>query len=531
MGTLWFGGTVVPMTEEERREEAVFTENGIVAAIGSEKALRSEFGASIHKEVDLRGGALYPGFIDSHLHMIGHGEKLLKLDVSSVTSLDQLKKLLEQQAAAVPDGEWVLAEGFNENLYENRTVPDRLFLDEISATKPIMITRVCRHAMAVNSAALELAGVSKETQSPAGGRIERWDDGEPTGYLHDQAQELIKPYLPKIDRNYVKRALETALADLYQHGFTGGHTEDLFYYNKPEETASVFREVIGPHRKFRTNLLVHHEAVDVLDSFPESEFLQPGSIKLFADGALGGRTALLKAPYSDADTSGVAIHTQQQLEAIVKKARTLQMPVAVHTIGDEALEMAVTAIENDPPPAGKRDRLIHLQVTTPELRSRLRNLQVALDIQPRFTASDFPWVMDRLGEDRLPHSFAWKTLLEDGLICAGGSDAPIEPVDPLLGIHAAVTRRRHDEAHEGWLPDQKLTLFEALRLFTSGSAAAVSEEHKAGMVKPGYRADFTVLSRDLSLLEPDEWLHVKTVMTVVDDTIVYHRNPECAEQQ
>ncbi|NJP36987.1 amidohydrolase [Alkalicoccus luteus] len=531
MGTLWFGGTIIPMTEEERREEAVFTKDGFVVALGSEQALRSEFASSIDREVDLRGGALYPGFIDSHLHMIGHGEKLLKLDVSSVTSLDQLKRLLEQQASAVPEGEWVLAEGFNENLYENRTVPDRLFLDDISVTKPIMITRVCRHAMVVNTAALQLAGISRGTESPSGGRIERWEDGEPTGYLHDQAQELIKPYLPKIDRDYVKRALETSLADLYQHGFTGGHTEDLFYYNKPEETASVFREVIGSHRKFRTNLLVHHEAADVIDTFPDSEFLKPGSVKLFADGALGGRTALLKAPYSDADTTGVAIHTPQQLESIVKKARAIQMPVAVHTIGDEALEMAVTAIENQPPPPGKRDRLIHLQVTTPELRSRLKKLDVVLDIQPRFTASDFPWVMDRLGQDRLPDSFAWKTLLEDGLVCAGGSDAPIEPVDPLLGIHAAVTRRRPEEDHDGWLPDQKLTLFEALRLFTSGSAAAVCEEDVAGIVEPGYRADFTVLSRDLSLLEPNEWLHAETVMTVVDDTIVYHRNQELVEQR
>ncbi|SDN55025.1 amidohydrolase [Alkalicoccus daliensis] len=523
MGTIWYGGFVRPLTDKEAAANAVFTENGTIIAVGEEKKIRELHKDKIEKEVDLNGHTMYPGFTDSHLHMIGHGEKLLKLDVSEITSLKDLKKILKEKAAATPAGEWVMAEGFNENLYENHTVPDREFLDTVTSEHPVMLTRVCRHAMVTNSKGLSLAGITKAASDPDGGRIERFSNGEPTGYLHDQAQEFLKKVLPPIDKSYVKRALEVSLEDLYRSGFTGGHTEDLFYYNEPQETLDVFNEVISGSKKFRANLLVHHEAADtVLTQKHTNPFVEPGSVKIFLDGALGGRTALLSEPYNDdPSTKGVAIHSQEELSAIVSAARKFDMPVAIHTIGDAALERAVTALEAHPVPDGKRDRLIHLQVTRPELRARLQKLPVVLDIQPRFVASDFPWVVERLGKERLRDCFAWKTLLKEGLMCAGGSDAPIEPIHPLLGIHAAVTRRKPEEAHEGYQPEEKLSLFEALQLFTAGSAKAVSREHDLGLIAPGYKADFTILEKDLFALAPDEWLNVKVTKTVVDETVMY----------
>lgn len=525
MGTLWYGGSVRPLTEEQAIAEAVFTEKGKIVSVGTEFTLREQHKSSIEKEIHLDGKAMYPGFTDSHLHMIGHGEKLLKLDVSSLISLKELKEVLQKKALEVTPGEWVLAEGFNENLYENYTVPDREFLDGISDIHPIMITRVCRHAMVTNSLGLSKAGITKDTPDPEGGRIERYQNGEPTGYLHDQAQDMLREVLPQIDRSYVKRALEVSLEDLYQYGFTGAHTEDLFYYNDPKETLEIFHEVISGEKKFRANLLVHHEAADTIFKMKtDSEFVTAGSVKIFTDGALGGRTALLSEPYSDdPSTKGVSIHSQEELSSIVAEARKHQMPVAIHTIGDAALELAVTALELHPVREGARDRLIHLQVTRPDLRKRMRNLSLVLDIQPRFVASDFPWVENRLGKERLRDSFIWKTMMEEGLLCAGGSDAPIEPINPFLGIHAAVTRRKPEESHQGYQAEQKLTLFEALRLFTAGSARAISREHELGEIAPGFLADFTILSEDLFALEPDEWLNVKVCNTVVDETIVYER--------
>ncbi|AOM82234.1 amidohydrolase [Salisediminibacterium beveridgei] len=527
MATLYRNGTIRTLLTAEDMAEALITQEGKILAVGSEDELMEQYGAIISREINLEGGCLYPGFTDSHLHMIGHGERLLTLDLSDAGSLDEVKERLINRANTVPVGDWVIGEGFNENLFADAQIPDRRILDEVSRDHPILITRICRHAVSVNSKALDIAGVHTGTQDPSGGRIERYQDGEPTGYLHDQAQELVKYCLPSHKFADIERTLTTSLEDLFANGYTGGHTEDLFYYGNPVETVRVFEKVVdGSNRKFRTNLLVHHEAAKVVfDTYPngpDSDFLDFGSVKIFTDGALGGRTAYLSEPYADDEsTCGVAIHTQEQLTALVHLARSYQMPVAIHAIGDQALAETLTALEEEPPPRGALDRIIHAQILRPSLIEQMKRLPVALDIQPRFTVSDFPWVANRLGAERIQSCYAWKTLLHEGLICAGGSDAPIEPVNPLLGLHAAVTRRMPGVDHEGYLPKEKLTLFEALGLFTKGAAAAIGHQERRGWIKPGMEADFTVLSQDLFMLEPDDWLKVHALLTVVDDSIMY----------
>ncbi|UTR11396.1 amidohydrolase [Evansella sp. LMS18] len=531
MGTLWYGGKVRTLENEHDSKEAVFVKDGIIRGTGTKEQLLSEFKEEITRMEDIEGAVMYPGFTDSHLHMVGHGEKLLKLDLSEIDSIDKLKNTLLEAAASLPPGEWLVGEGFNENLYADAKVPDRYILDEVTTEHPIILSRVCRHALVTNSYGLELAGITPETPEPSGGIIVKDNTGIPTGYLLDQAQELIREAAPSISLNYVKKALGTSIHDLLSKGFVGGHTEDLNYYGDPSGTLAAFHEKIdGVKVKFRANLLIHHEVAEQILSEmatagEQSNFVEAGSVKIFADGALGGRTALLSEPYADdATTKGVAIYSREELQDIVRKARNLNMPIAVHTIGDAALELAIDIIEKIPPVSdGQRDRLIHIQVAREDLIDRMKKLPVILDLQPRFVASDFPWVIDRLGKERMKYSFAWKTLLDAGLICAGGSDAPIEPVDPLLGIHAAVTRRKPEEKHEGYYPEQKLTLFEALRLYTYGSAQAVCKENEQGLIKSGYTADFTVLSEDLFELEPDEWLEVKVEKTVVDDTVMYDR--------
>ncbi|MDQ0255018.1 putative amidohydrolase YtcJ [Evansella vedderi] len=417
------------------------------------------------------------------------------------------------------------------SLWFGGKIRDRHILDEVTTDHPIILSRVCRHASVTNSYGLQLAYIDAETPDPPGGIIVRDNHGIPTGYLLDHAQDLVKNVMPEQDFTYVKKALKTSLEDLYSKGFVGGHTEDLNYYGDPIETLNSFYELIdGEKFKFRTELLVHHEAAPIILKMgidkinKDKPYVQLNSVKIFADGALGGTTALLSEPYSDdPSTNGVAIHSKDNLQKIVHSARKMDMPVAIHVIGDLALEYAIEAIEKYPPPAGKRDRLIHLQVTRDDLIQRLKELAVVLDIQPRFVAADFPWVAERLGNKRLDSSFAWKTLLEEGLMCASGSDAPIEPVDPLLGIHAAVTRRKPEEKHDGYIPHEKLSLFQALQLFTIGSAMAVGKEKEMGLIKEGYKADFTILNKDLFDLIPDEWLHVHVVKSVVDDEIMFDK--------
>ncbi|HET7616071.1 MAG TPA: amidohydrolase [Bacillales bacterium] len=528
MGTLWMGGTIYTMRKENEQVEAVYTENGKIVMTGQEKEIRQSFHDKIAREIDLGQNVMYPGFVDSHLHMIGYGEKLLRLDLSNVHSSEVMREKLETKVAEADGKGWIIGEGWNENNFPDRKIFHRNELDEIAPDQPLMLSRICRHALLANSAALALAGIDADTPDPPGGVIVRDDRGEPTGYLLDNAQQLVQNKVPVKSERDLRYALQIAVCDLLKRGLVGGHTEDLFYHGGFRRTFDSFRSVIdGETMKFRSHLLVHNQVVGVMHEdgwkYGEgTEFVKFDAMKIFADGAFGGRTALLRQPYNDApETSGVAIYDLHELTSLVKKARGYGMPVVIHTIGDLALEYAVTAIEAHPPADGLRDRLVHTQVTPPDLVERLKKLPVVLDIQPQFVTSDFPWVIERLGEERMGHSFAWKTLLDEGIHCAGGSDAPIETPDPLIGIHAAVARKESDARHEGFYPEQKLSVYEAVSLYTRGSAYVIGKEEERGQIAEGFTADFTVLNQDLFKVGADDIPNVKVKMTVVDDTVMH----------
>ncbi|MEH7239221.1 amidohydrolase [Bacillus sp. JJ1562] len=529
MGTLWTGGQIYTMERENETVEAVFVENGTIIATGTKQEIERQFKNRISKVIDLEKNTMFPGFVDSHMHLIGHGEKLMKLDFSLMTSSQDIRDAIQEYVKDKPKGEWIIGEGWNENQLPDRKIFHRNELDELSPNNPLMLKRICRHAVVVNSKALELAGITDDTQIPEGGIIVRDTNGHATGYLLDQAQELVKAVIPVVTEDYIQNALHLSIRDCLRKGLVGGHTEDLNYYGGFERTFRGIREVINEDGiKFRTNLLVHHEAVDDMHrlgySFGDGgDYLEFGAMKIFADGSLGGRTALLSHPYNDSPkTSGVAIHSLEELKQLVQKARRYKMPVAVHAIGDLAFEYVLDAIEEFPPLQNQRDRLIHAQILRKELIERAKQLPVILDIQPRFVASDFPWVVERIGETNMEYCYAWKTLLREGLQCAGGSDAPIEPIDPLLGIHAAVTRKKPGE-EEIFMPEQRISIYKAVQLFTTGSAYAIGKEDCMGKISPGFKADFTVLDKDLFHIQEDEILGTNVMMTVVDDTVMYDR--------
>lgn len=530
LGTLFFNGKIYTMVNEDEHIEAVYVENGQIIKTGTKENLLETFNERITKRVDLKGYVMYPGFVDSHLHLIGHGEKLIKLDLSEMTSAEEMERALREKAATLASDEWLIGEGWNENNFIDRKIFHRQELDNISGGRPVLLSRVCRHAFLANTKALALAGITKDTIDPPGGIIVRDNDGEATGLLHDSAAELVKKVVPEASQNYLNTALKTSIKHLLSLGLTGGHSEDLSYYGYVERPLSAYRTVIdGEEIKFRAHLLVHHEAFEDFKNVKkeyELPFVEYGALKIFADGAFGGRTAWLSQPYNDApETSGVSIHADFNLAKLVQKAREYHMNVAVHTIGDMALKQTIEAIKNNLAREG-RDRLIHVGLVDDELIADMKQLPVILDIQPGFVASDFPWLIERLGTERIPNAFPFRRLLDEQLICAGGSDAPIEPVDPLLGIFAAVTRRKPGERHEGYVPEQKLTMFEAIALYTVGSASAIMQEDVKGVIKEGYFADFTVLDQDLFEVSEDEILKSKVVLTIVDGDIVYEHKGE-----
>ncbi|HLO12050.1 MAG TPA: amidohydrolase [Pseudoneobacillus sp.] len=529
MVKLWFGGKIYTFTQEGVQVEAVLTNGDFIIAVGDKEDLENRFEKQISEKIDLKGATMLPGFVDSHLHLIGHGETLIRLDLSSFTLKSEVLMAVTEYAKAFSDNEWIIGDGWNENLWDIAVPITRFELDQIIPNKPVVLKRVCRHALVANSKALQMAGITSQTTCPVGGVMEKDADGELTGLLKDQAQELLYEVLPKVSKSYLESAMTASIKDAHKLGLTGGHTEDLNYYSGFQDTYDTFEKVIRHNGlKFRAHLLVHHEVAQEMKLSGQSSFsgdlsVEFGAMKIFADGALGGRTALLSHPYADdPSTNGVAIFSQKQLNELFKKARSLEMPVAIHTIGDLAFEYALNAIEEHPVTVG-RDRIIHAQILNKRLIERAKQIpSLILDIQPRFLASDFPWVIERIGPDKMKYCYAWKSLIDAGIPCAGGSDAPIEPLNPLWGIHAAVTRTNKDDpVRIVYGSEEKLSVYEAVALFTKGSAYAICHENDRGMIKEGFLADFTILEKNIFTVPVDEIANLKVKMTVIGGDIVY----------
>ncbi|MBO8177207.1 MAG: amidohydrolase [Bacillus sp. (in: Bacteria)] len=529
MGTLWYGGTIYTMDKENEQVEAVYTSNGVIQGVGPLTQLEQMFSSSIEQRIDLKGATMLPGLVDSHMHLIGLGEMLHRLDLSTCRSKKELLTKVREKVNETKDGEWIIGEGWNENLWADADELTRWDLDPITNIHPILLKRVCRHALVVNTVALNLCGITEQTKEPFGGVIER-KNGALSGVFKDDAQQLIFNRIPKASIAYLEDALKRAIEHCWKHGIVGGHTEDLSYYSGFKTTYQAFHHVIHESDyPFRAHLLVHHHVID--DWYKEGHtylsgtpFIRFGAMKIFADGSLGGRTALLSVPYADdPSTQGVAIHTLPELKELVQKARKMELPVAIHTIGDLAFEYALEAISACLPKNGQRDRLIHAQLLREELIRKAQSLPVVLDIQPLFVASDFPWVLERVNKNNIPYLYAWKTLLNASIPCAGGSDAPIERVNPFHSIYTAITRKKPNDPSTAYLPEEALTPYEAFRLYTVGSAYAAQEENKRGCIKNGHVADFTIVNHDVMNVPPEQLLNSEVVMTVVNEKIVYSR--------
>lgn len=366
MGKLWFGGNIYTLQTEGDIVEAIYTEEDRIVKIGTYDSLKEEFAENITEQIDLKGKTLFPGFVDSHIHVIGHGETLIRFDLSSYTSKEEVLKAVKQYAVHIQPGEWIVGEGWNENRWKRKEVFTCFELDEVSLGHPVILKRICRHALIANSEALRIAEITEKTESPKGGVIDKEENGRLTGLLKDKAQDLVLSVIPKVSEEYLQNALRAAIQNLYEFGITGVHTEDLNYYGGFERTYQTFRKVIEDEGlKFRAHLLVHYEVAEEMRQKGHSylsgnEWIEFGAMKIFADGSLGSRTALLSHPYhDDPQTHGVAIFNQVQLNKLVKMARDWELPVAIHAIGDLGFDYALNAIEENRLEGKGRDRLIH----------------------------------------------------------------------------------------------------------------------------------------------------------------------------
>ncbi|QDH19653.1 amidohydrolase [Saccharibacillus brassicae] len=528
-GTLFKNGRI-GLGASPSGADAVYAENGMIRAIGTSAELALQLSGRPHEVVDWAGAHVLPGLTDSHMHLSMQGVKLEALDFSETASKEQMLWQVRERAAKTPDGEWIFGLNWNENAFSPAEAPTLDELDEAAGSRPLYLTRTCFHAFLANREAFRRAGVTADTPDPPSGALGRNESGELNGWIYEEASKLLTAVQPEPDYAAKKAAIRRACEYALSLGLTAAHTEDLRYLGGIDVMRRIHRELREEGLRFRSHQLVFHEYLDEAEALglragDGDEWLRIGAAKIFSDGAIGGRTALLNAPYHDApSTMGMAIHPRERLHGITARARSLGFPIAVHAIGDGAAGLTLGAMEAYPLAGitSLPDRFIHAQVLDASLLERMTKLQLIADIQPRFVISDFPWVLERVGPERTDYLYAWKKMMDAGVICAGGSDAPIEPLNPLLGLHAAVARRRPGslEPAEGYLPQERLSLERALWLFTEGSALAAAEENERGQIRPGFAADFTVLNRDIAAGE-NELTQARALMTVVNGQVAY----------
>lgn len=530
MRKIYTNGNIYTFDRIKPHVESVVAENGRFIDMGTSKGMLNQWGDSATEMIDLGGKTVTPGLVDSHLHLSGIANTFSNLDVTGVLSRKDMLGKIQEKAAELKSGEWLVGSGWDENLFTDGPIPRIDELNQAAPDNPVFISRICGHASVVNQKALEVSGYHANISVPEGGSIVLDESGQPTGLLLETAAEVIKPHIPAASYEEQKAAMRKAIQFAMEKGLTSVHTNDPLHLGGLETTYRMYDELLNEEKLgLRANLLINHEFLPELRKFGMyagygNDTVKIGAIKIFSDGAFGRRTALLSEPYhDDPENLGEAMYSQEALTEIVRKARELSMPVAVHTIGDQALENVLNVLDQFPA-VSHRDRLIHVQVLKSELISRLAQPFRIADIQPRFLASDFPWAAERLGEKRMKLSYAWKTLMDAGVICAGGSDSPVEPADPLLGIHAAVARKAPGEQHNGWNPAEKLTMEEAFRLFTEMTAYTTNEETIKGTISRGKLADMTVFSKDpFTMSDPDELLDTLVEMTIIGGEVKFER--------
>lgn len=484
---------------------------------------------------DLAGQVIVPGFNDSHMHLINLGQGLDAVDLTRVRSREELIWAGQEYVQRHPEKEGIFGRGFNEETFTSKGLPTREDLDLIAKDKPIFFYRVCGHIAVVNTRALEWAGIDDKTPDPPGGKIDRTPSGEATGVLRETAIELVTKLIPSPSISDLKRFIRIASSEAARLGLTTVQTNDLHGERTLSNRLTAYLELAeAGELPIRVELQATMATPSDLQAYLEvykkqAQFnsrVKLGPLKLYADGSLGGRTAALTYPYADApETSGMTIYDQAELDELVLIAAKENLQVAIHAIGDLAMDMVIESFEKAKaavPAWTARPRIIHAQITRLDQLEKMGRLGIVADIQPIFVPTDLHFVEQRIGTENAKYAYAWKTMQEVGVMTAGGSDSPVEPCNPLWGMHAAITRQdREGNPQGGWNPQECLSKEEALQLFTMGSAYAAHEEGSRGSLSAGKLADFVVLPQDPTEVEPHNLLEMKVSSTYVGGKRVY----------
>ena len=519
--TVFTGGTIYTGNPDLPTVDAVVVgEDGRI--VGTAPPLSEDWDEAEIDLVDLKGAYMYPGFTDAHAHLMGIGQRELNLSLEGTASIDELVTRIGAELDGMEPGVLLFGRGWIETGWPEGRMPSAADLDAVSPDNPVILIRSDGHALVANSAAMDAVGITDETENPDGGAIERDADGHATGMLIDNAMALVAPLRSQPDAAAKARALETGAKVYVSRGWTGVHNMSV----GPDE-APIMRELAGegkmPLRLWNAFDATEDGMALAAAQDYETPTITNHAIKLYMDGALGSRGAQLIKPYSDRpDTSGLSLITDEDLADFMSRADESGIQVAIHAIGDLANQRILDIYEAGGYPPEKRWRIEHTQILAPTDIARVGDLGLIASMQPSHAIGDLHFAPSRLGMDRLAGAYAWKALIDDGAVVAGGSDAPVEVGSPLIEFYAAVARKDLKGFEgEGWHPEQKLTREQALALFTSAAAYAAFQEDDLGTIEAGKLADFTVFDIDLMTVPEAEILDAKTVMTVVGGKIVY----------
>ncbi len=508
--------------------EALLIRDGRVAELGTNQAIKSACDGSTARVLELPGRLITPGLVDAHCHFGYLGLALRAVDLRGQPSLAACRQRIRQSAEARKPEEWLLGRGWDQYQWEDPREPTLEDLDDVTPHNPAMMVRACGHSVWVNSLALARAGITRDTPDPPGGRIERDpDSGEPNGLLKE-ARHLIERVMPPPTEEDWKDAILASQEESLRVGLTGVHSfETLHQWRAMRALEAEGKLKIRVHASIQGYELEKAASLG-LEPGAGSDRLWLGNVKLFADGSLGSGTALLHEPYADdATQSGIAVTSAEDLRESVESAYRCGYDVAIHAIGDKATTNSLAAIAGarEKVPGQRRDRIEHVQLLRTEDVPLFRELGVVASVQPVFLPTDWRVAEQRWGEVRCRSGgYAWKSILEAGIPMQFGSDAPVEPNDPLLGLQAAVARQTtRGEPDGGWLPEQQLTPEQAIQGFTRIAAWTARREGDLGIIAPGRRADLTVFDQDLFQVPVTDWPSVDVQMTVIDGELVYQK--------
>ena len=546
MVTFYKNGNIHTMDDSKPMVDTLLVEDGIFTYVGTEEGAM-DFLKNSDKDyevVDLNNNLVLPGFNDSHMHFVNYAKSKEKVNLTGTKSISEIRERLSERLAKsdLSSTNWLEGIGWNHDYFtDEKRFPNKFDLDDITEEVPTLISRACFHVGVLNSAGLKAFGLNKETaRQQYGDQVDFLPDGELSGIVKENLLGDVKSFVSSSDKTDLKKTIKNAQCDAFALGLTSVHSDDIGYSpdNNYDVLFNTFKELNDSddlHLRIGEQCLLKNESLikeffgkKYGYGFGNSQY-RVNCVKILTDGSLGARTAALRHPYNDdPETSGIQMFTQDELNGMVLASHSHGCPVAIHAIGDKAMEMTLDSIEyakKTDPSHNPRHGIVHSQITDEALINRMKELDVLALVQPIFIDYDMNIVYDRVGKELASTSYAWKTMIDRGIHVSFGTDCPVESFNTMNNIYCAVTRKNiTGEQKKTYLPNEKLSMNEAIKAYTLAGAYASGEENIKGTITPGKLADFILLDRDLfNLTSEEEILDTRVLETYVGGKKVYSR--------